>query len=158
MKNTKELAITHLFNAPREKVFEAWTKGEILEQWYAPDGCRIEFKELDVREGGRFHSCIYDPLHGDCWITGTYKEVKAPERLVFTMVLSDAEGNDVNALAAGKPEDWPEELLTTVTFESMGDQTKVSLHQTVSEEEARKTGAYQSWLKMFSKLERELKV
>lgn len=30
MKNTKELAITHLFNAPREKVFEAWTKGEIL--------------------------------------------------------------------------------------------------------------------------------
>lgn len=74
------------------------------------------------------------------------------------MVLSDAEGNDVNALAAGKPEDWQEELLTTVTFESIGDQTKVSLHQTVSEEEARKTGAYQSWLKMFSKLEGELKV
>ena len=40
----KELFITHLFNAPRELVFEAWTDPEKLIHWYAPDGCTIEFK------------------------------------------------------------------------------------------------------------------
>lgn len=68
------------------------------------------------------------------------------------MVLSNEHGNDVASADAGKPEDWPERLITTVTFEPIKQQTKVTIHQTVLEEEAKKTGAYQSWLKMFNKL------
>lgn len=153
----KELLITHLFDASPERVFEAWTDAEQLKQWYAPDGCSIEFKALEVVKGGRFHSCIHDPVHGECWITGTYTEIIAPHKLVFTMVLSDPEGNDVSAASAGKDEDWPEALLTTVTFEAVGNQTKATIHQTVLEEEAKKTGAYQSWIKMFNKLNLLLK-
>lgn len=156
ISDPKELHISHLFNAPRARVYQAWTDPEQLKQWYAPDGCSIEFKRLDVHEGGTFHSCIQDPVHGPCWITGTYLEVKPPEKLVFTMVLSDEKGNDVNSAAAGKPEDWPEKLITTVTFEAIQQRTKVIIHQTVSEEEAKKTGAYQSWLKMNHKLDRLL--
>ncbi|PWG81272.1 SRPBCC family protein [Pararcticibacter amylolyticus] len=152
----KELFITHLFDAPAEVVFQAWTEKEKLEKWYAPDGCTIEFKAIDVTQGGTFHSCIHDPVHGDCWIKGKYQEVTPPQRLVFTMVLSDEHGNSVSSLNAGKTEDWPEELVTTVTFEPVGSQTKVSIHQTVAEEEAKKTGAYQSWIKMFNKLNRML--
>ena len=153
----KELFITHLFDAPAEVVFQAWTEKEKLEKWYAPDGCTIEFKAIDVTQGGMFHSCIHDPVHGDCWIKGQYQEVTPSRRLVFTMVLSDEHGNSVSSLNAGKTEDWPEELVTTVTFEPVGKQTKVSIHQTVAEEEAKKTGAYQSWIKMFNKLNRMLK-
>ena len=153
----KELAITHLFDATRETVFRAWTDPEQLKQWYAPDGCTIEFKFIDTIPGGKFHSCVHDPVHGDCWIKGTYIEVAAPERLVFSMVLSDEQGNSVGSTEAGKPDDWPEETITTVKFESIGEQTKVSIHQTVSEEEAKKTGAYQSWIKMFNKLNLLLK-
>lgn len=149
----KELFITHLFNAPRELVFEAWTDPEKLIHWYAPDGCTIEFKSIDVKEGGSFHSCIHDPIHGDCWIKGIYKEVIFPEKLVFSMILTNADGQNVGATDAGKPEDWPEEILTTVTFTSIGNQTKLSIHQTVSEAEAKQTGAYQSWIKMFNRLE-----
>lgn len=148
----KELFITHLFDAPREIVFRAWTDPEQLIHWYAPDGCTIEFKSIDITQGGLFHSCIHDPIHGDCWIRGQYTEVSVPERLVFTMVLSDALGSLVSSVEAGKPEDWPAESFTTVMFESIGKQTKVSIHQTVSEEEAKKTGAYQSWVKMLNKL------
>ncbi|WP_407425710.1 SRPBCC family protein [Arcticibacter sp.] len=137
-------------------VFRAWTDPEQLKHWYAPDGCTIEYKHIDVREGGTFHSCIHDPIHGDCWITGTYQEVTVPEKLLFTMVLSDETGADVSSRNAGKPEEWPERLVTTVTFEPAGQQTKVSIHQTVSEEEAKKTGAYQSWIKMFNKLDQML--
>ncbi len=150
--SNKELFITHLFDAPREAVFEAWTDAEQLKHWYAPDGCTIEFKTIDVTPDGGFHSCVHDPIHGDCWIKGRYIIVLPPEKLVFTMVLSDADGNFVTSVEAGKPEDWPEETVTTVTFEAAGEQTKVSVHQTVLEEEAKKTGAYQSWIKMFNRL------
>jgi len=151
-----ELFITYLLDAKQETVFRAWTDPEQLKHWYAPDGCTIEYKHIDVSEGGTFHSCIHDPIHGDCWITGTYLEVTVPEKLVFTMVLSDETGTDVSSLTAGKPEEWPERLITTVTLEPVGQQTKVSIHQTVLEEEAKKTGAYQSWIKMFNKLDRML--
>ncbi|GGG79336.1 activator of HSP90 ATPase [Parapedobacter pyrenivorans] len=148
----KELLITHLFDAPREIVFRAWTDPEKLKVWYAPDGCTIEYRHIEVSPGGSFHSCVHDPIYGDCWITGKYLEVSAPDKLVFTMVLSNELGNDVASADAGKPEDWPERLITTVTFEPIKQQTKVTIHQTVLEEEAKKTGAYQSWLKMFNKL------
>lgn len=150
--SNKELFITHLFDAPREAVFQAWTDAEQLKHWYAPDGCTIEFKTIDVTQGGGFHSCVHDPIHGDCWIKGKYITVLPPEKLVFTMVLSDPDGNSVTSVKAGKPEDWPEETVTTVTFEAVGEQTRISVHQTVSEEEAKKTGAYQSWIKMFNRL------
>jgi|SRR6476661_1678028 len=148
----KQLLISHLFDASPERVFQAWIDPSQLTAWYAPDGCTIEFRTVEVRKGGKFHSCIQDPVHGECWITGEYLEVLPPKRLVFTMVLANEAGEPVSSLTAGKTEDWPEALVTTVTFESVGTQTKVTIHQTVLEAEAKKTGAYQSWLKMLNKL------
>ncbi|MFC6100550.1 SRPBCC family protein [Olivibacter domesticus] len=148
----KELFITHLFDAPREMVFRAWTDPEQLNHWYAPDGCTIEFKTIEVKEGGTFHSCIHDPIHGDCWIKGVYQEVIFPERLVFSMVLTNEYGYSVESIEVGKPDDWPKETITTVTFTAIKNQTKLSIHQTVPEEDAKQTGAYQSWIKMFNRL------
>jgi uncharacterized protein YndB with AHSA1/START domain len=102
---------------------------------------------------GEFHSCIHDPVHGDCWIKGKYHEVQFPDKLLFSMILSNEAGDRVNANTAGKSDDWPEAILTTVTFTSVGNQTKITLHQTVAEEEAKKTGAYQSWFSMFDRLQ-----
>lgn len=151
-KNKKDLLITHLFDAPRELVFDAWTDPEQLKYWYAPDGCTIEFKSINVKVQGEFHSCIHDPIHGDCWIKGIYHEVVFPEKLTFSMTLTNEQGTIVSANDAGKPEDWPQAIMTTVTFTSIGKQTKVTLHQTVAEAEAKKTGAYQSWFSMFDRL------
>jgi uncharacterized protein YndB with AHSA1/START domain len=152
---TKDLLITHLFNAPVKQVFAAWTTKEHLENWYAPEGCTIVFKSLDVKTGGAFHSCIHDPVHGDCWIKGSYSEV-SDSRLVFSMILSNELGDTTTAVEAGKAETWPQAIITTVTFTPIGSQTKVTLHQTVAEEEAKKTGAYQSWFSMFDKLNSQL--
>ena len=154
--NKKDLFITHLFDAPRELVFGAWTDPEHLKHWYAPEGCTIEFKTIEVKPGGKFHSCIDDPVHGNCWIKGIYNEVAFPEKLVFSMVLSNENGDNVSANEAGKSDEWPEALVTTVTFTPVGNQTKVTLHQTVAEEEAKKTGAYQSWFSMFERLQHVL--
>ena len=154
--NKKDLFITHLFDAPRELVFGAWTDPEHLKHWYAPEGCTIEFKSIEVKAGGKFHSCIDDPVHGNCWIKGIYNEVTFPEKLVFSMALSNENGDNASATEAGKSDEWPEALVTTVTFTPVGNQTKVTLHQTVAEEEAKKTGAYQSWFSMFERLQHML--
>jgi uncharacterized protein YndB with AHSA1/START domain len=150
--NNEDLLITHLFNAPAALVFNAWTQPELLKNWYAPDGCTIDFKSINVKEGGEFHSCIHDPVHGDCWIKGIYQEVSFPEKLVFSMILSNEQGDVVTANEAGKTENWPQAIITTVTFAPIGQQTKVTLHQTVAEAEAKKSGAYQSWFSMFDRL------
>ncbi|MGX5691127.1 SRPBCC family protein [Arcticibacter tournemirensis] len=151
--NKKDLLITHLFDAPAKLVFDAWTDPEHLKHWYAPDGCTVEFKSIDVKVGGQFHSCIHHPEHGDCWIKGRYYEVIVPEKLVLSMILSNENGETVSAPDAGKPDDWPLEIITTITFSPVGKQTKVTLHQTVAEAEAKKTGAYQSWFSMFNRLQ-----
>lgn len=152
MKNNDDLFITHLFDAEPKLVFEAWTQPEHLQNWYAPDGCSIEFKAIDVKLGGEFHFCIHDPVHGECCIKGRYNEITKNELLVFSMVLSNEKGDLVTADEAGKSADWPQAIVTTVTFVPIGNQTKVTVHQTVAEAEAKKTGAYQSWLSMFDKL------
>jgi len=148
----KELLIIHLFDAPRDAVFQAWTDPEQLKHWYAPDNCSIEFKAIDVKPGGNFHYCIQDLVLGPCWIIGTYLEILQDEKLVFTLVMSNESGDAVSAVANGKIEDWPERQVATVTFESIGKRTKMTIHQTVDEEKAKETGAFQSWIKMFNKL------
>jgi uncharacterized protein YndB with AHSA1/START domain len=152
----KELYIERIFKATPEIVFEAWTNPAHLVHWYAPDGCTIEFKNIEVRKGGSFHSVIRDPEHGDCWIKGIYQEVVVPEKLVFTMVLTNEAGDLLEATDAGKSEDWPEAIVTTVRFSPLGEQTRLTLHQTVLEALAKETGAYQSWLNMFNYLDKHI--
>ena len=148
----KELLISHLFDAPIGVVFEAWADPEKLKRWYAPDGCTIAYKSIEVKQGGRFHYYIHHPVHGGNWIMGTYLEILKPEKLVFSMRFTNENGDTTDALAAGMSAQWPDEILTTVTFESIGNQTKATIHETVSEEKARKTGAYSGWIMMFNKL------
>jgi uncharacterized protein YndB with AHSA1/START domain len=147
----KELLITHFFDAPIDVVFDAWTNPDKLKHWYAPDGCTIEYKSIDVRQGGRFHYYINDPSHGGAWVIGTYLEIVPPEKIVFTIQLSNESGD----ITAGKSAGWPGEILTTVTFESVGQKTKAIIHEAVSEEKAKETGAYKGWIEMFNKLNKQ---
>lgn len=154
----KDVRITRVFDAPRDLVFRAWVDPVHLLRWYAPDGCLLTACSLDVRPGGSYHTCIRTPDGTECWCKGVYQEVVRPERLVFTMHLSDATGAFVEPAQthlASFP-DWPREMTVTVTFEDLSGKTKLTLHQTVQEELARRTGAYPSWLQMFDRLAGEL--
>jgi uncharacterized protein YndB with AHSA1/START domain len=152
----REVLITRTFNAPRELVFQAWTDKERLLQWYAPSGCRIEIRSLDARVGGRFHWCVHAPNGDACWCIGEYLEVDPPGRIVLTMRMADEHGNAVSSTAAGKAADWPEVTTVTVTLEDVAGDTRLTLHQTVAEEVAKRTGAYPSWLNMLGRLSDDL--
>jgi uncharacterized protein YndB with AHSA1/START domain len=156
--NEKQVSITRVFDAPRQLVFEAWTDPQHLLRWYAPDNCTFRVKDIEVLPGGRFLHCIYNPQFGDCWCKGVYLEVVKPERLVFSLRLSDENGNDVTPADVGHHHEWPVETAVTVTFTEHQGKTTMVLTQTVSEALAKKTGAHPSWLQMFDKLESQLKV
>lgn len=144
--------IERVFEAPRELVFRVWTDPEQLHRWFAPRGCSINYKQLDLRAGGAYHSCITTPDGHECWCKGTYREVVAPERLVFTMAIADAQGNLMSPTEVGMHPDWPRETVCTVKFTDENGKTRLTLHQTVNTELAKQTGAYPSWLQMLDGL------
>jgi uncharacterized protein YndB with AHSA1/START domain len=145
--------ITRVFDAPRSLVFRAWTDAEHLERWYAPQGCSTPFCAMDPRVGGVVHICIRSPEGLDCWCAGTILEFVPPERLVYTLSFSDPDGNLVDTPPPiGDHSGWPRATVVTLTFEDLDRKTRLTLHQSVLESLARRTGAYPSWLSMLDRL------
>src|SRR4051794_38412563 len=69
-----ELFITRVFDAPRERVFEAWTKPEHLVHWSAPNGYTMPHCEGELRPGGQWRCCMRSPEGVDLWLGGVYRE------------------------------------------------------------------------------------
>jgi uncharacterized protein YndB with AHSA1/START domain len=79
------LRLTRLFRAPREKVFQAWTDPESLKQWWGPPGYVTPSAEIDLRAGGGYRLGMRKLPDGAMfYLTGIYREIRPPERLVYT--------------------------------------------------------------------------
>jgi uncharacterized protein YndB with AHSA1/START domain len=150
--DTRTIRIERMFDAPRELVFDAWTRPELLLQWYAPRGCTIQLARLDAQPGGRFHWCIRNPSFGDCWCVGEYREIVRPERIVYTLATADSAGNEIEPVQAGHDSRWPRQTLVTVTLTDVRGSTRLTLEQNVAESLAKHTGAHPSWLQMLDRL------
>jgi uncharacterized protein YndB with AHSA1/START domain len=123
----KELVITRVFDAPREKVWKAWTEPERCKRWWGPKGFTSPVIEIDLRVGGTYLSCMRSPEGQDFWSTGVYQEIVEPARLVYTDSFADEKGIVVPAAHYGMGGDWPLKLLVTVTFEEEGGKTIMTL-------------------------------
>jgi uncharacterized protein YndB with AHSA1/START domain len=89
------IAITRVFNAPREHVWREWTEPERFADWYGGNEADVPMStvSMDVRGGGRWRlTMFYGPERREIRWKGEYREVVAPERLVFTV--SDQPGED----------------------------------------------------------------
>ncbi len=148
-----EVHIERIINAPPSLVFAAWADARHLGKWYAPPGCTIEIKTYDFRTGGAFHTCIHVPDGKECWCSGVFESIIAPEKIVYSMGVCDADGHPQSAIEAGMNPAWPDETTVTVTLEALGERTRLTLRQTVSEALAKETGAHPSWLLMLDGLE-----
>jgi uncharacterized protein YndB with AHSA1/START domain len=84
----RELVVTRTFDAPAHIVFDAWTKPELLKQWWAPKSFGVSLFECeqDLRVGGAYRFAFgRDPKSPEVF-TGRYLEVDPPARLVFTQI------------------------------------------------------------------------
>lgn len=110
---TGELVITRTLEAPRELVFKAWSESERLAQWWGPKGWDIEVRQLEFRPGGRFHYRL-SMKDGEMWGLFTYREIVAPERIVYASSFSDPEANTTRAPFSDA---FPLIIENTLTFE-----------------------------------------
>jgi uncharacterized protein YndB with AHSA1/START domain len=144
--------ITRTFAAPRELVFRMWSRPELLMRWYAPRRCVLEILRFEFREGGEFRHRIREPDGSGCRCSAVFTEIVAPERIVYSLCFSDEQGRFVSAKNAGAADDWPDRTTVTVTFVEAGGRTTMTLHQTVPESVAKRTGAWPSWVEMLQRL------
>ena len=135
-----ELVITRVVNAPPSLVFKAWTEREHLLHWSAPHGFTVTHCEGDVRPGGAWRSCMRSPEGVDLWLSGVYREIVAPERLVFTHAWEDDEGKRGH------------ETLVTVTFIDHGGKTKLTFRQAFFESVESRDGHMGGWNECFDRL------
>ncbi len=111
----RTVTLTRVFDAPRELVWRAWTDPKHLGQWFGPRGFSSSLPELDVRVGGALRIVMHGPDGNDYPMKGVFREVKPLERLVFSNI---AINNDGNHLLEGE---------TTVTLEVQGSKTKLTV-------------------------------
>ncbi len=134
----RELVLTRIIDAPREKLFRAWTDPELLKQWFAPLPYITTVAELDVRPGGSSLVVMRGPDGQDLPNRGVYLEVVENERLVLTDAFTKAWEPASKAF-----------MTAIVTFEDVGGKTRYTaraLHWTVADREAHEQmGFHEGW-------------
>ncbi len=153
----KEFVITRTFAAPRDLVWKAWTERDRLLQWFGPKGLTISTATVDFRPGGVFHYGMKSPDGKMIWGKFVYREIVAPEKIVFISSFSDEKGGLTrHPMSAG----WPLEMLSTTTFAEHDGKTLLTIRWTpdnATEEElksfiAAKPGMSQGWSGTFEQL------
>jgi uncharacterized protein YndB with AHSA1/START domain len=88
----REIVVTRVFHAPRQLVFDAYTKPELVKKWLlGPDGWSMPVCEIDLRAGGKYRYVWRQDSDGkEMGMGGVYREVVAPERFVATEIFDEA--------------------------------------------------------------------
>lgn len=152
----RDIVIVRLFDAPPQQVFQAWTDPARLMRWWAPKGCTTPFCTVDLRPGGKFHFCMRLPEGRDIWGLGVYREIVAPERIVYTDSFADAAGNPVPPAHYGMSAAIPAEALVTVTFAAHGQKTQVTLRHAFPQLAEVRAATEQGWSEMLQRLADDL--
>lgn len=141
----RELVLTRLIDAPREKLFRAWTEPALIRQWFTPRPWTTPVVEADVRPGGSSLIVMKGPEGQEFPNRGVYLEVVKNERIVFTDAFVKAWEPSGKAFMVG-----------TITFADEGGKTRYTArvqHWTVEDVEAhKKMGFHEGWGKATDQL------
>jgi len=158
-----ELVITRVFDAPRELVWKAWTEPEQVMRWWGPKMFTSPSCKMDFRVGGQYLFCMRSDSGPEAWqkgiwSTGVYQEIVPMEKIVWTDCFADEHGNVVPATHYGMQDDFPLEMLVTVTFEDTpGHKTKMTLRHCGLPAGTMQDMAGAGWNESFDKLAESLK-
>jgi len=148
-----DIIITREFAAPRQLVWDAWTKAENIEKWFGPKGFDTRVDEHDFKVGGRANYVMIDANGVEYPAAGVFKEIVPIEKIV-----SSADGFTEEFKAAHPEMDLPKgTTVMTYLFEDLGKRTKLTLittHATVEEREKHEgIGVVDGWNSSLDKLE-----
>jgi uncharacterized protein YndB with AHSA1/START domain len=141
------IVLSRVFDAPRELVFEAFTRPEHLARFWGPKGMRNTACSVDLRIGGEFRVEVEGPDGNIYPATGVYREISPPERIVYAATTADD-----NPCGAG----LPPRSIVTLRFEAQGGKTRLTVHaqlQSRAAVEAAIAGGFNSgWEDSFDRL------
>ncbi|MGH7615097.1 MAG: SRPBCC family protein [Gemmatimonadales bacterium] len=123
-RTDREIEISRMFDAPRQLVFDAHTKPELVKRWLGVHrGWSLAVCEIDLRVGGAYRYVWRGPDGADMGMRGVFLEIVAPERLVSTEVFDQS---------------WyPGEAVDTLTLVEQGGRTTLTLNVRYESREAR---------------------
>jgi uncharacterized protein YndB with AHSA1/START domain len=107
----REVAIERVFDAPRERVFAAFTDPDLIPQWWGSHEDTTTVDKMEVKTGGDYRFITGDSTGNEQAFRGTFREVTPPERIVQTQEWEGMPGHV---------------LVETIVFEDLGDRTKVT--------------------------------
>jgi uncharacterized protein YndB with AHSA1/START domain len=116
-KANRTITVKREFAADLALVWEAYTKPEILDQWWAPKPWKAKTKSMDFREGGRWHYSMVGPAGEEHFAILDYKAIQVQQGFTGLDAFADAQGNVNKDLPRSK---WESR------FTAKGDVTLVS--------------------------------
>jgi uncharacterized protein YndB with AHSA1/START domain len=120
-----EFVISRVLDAPRDLVWKVFTDPEHMKQWWGPKGFTVFHSKMDLRAGGTYHYGMTSPTGQQMWGKFVFREIVAPERMVFISSFSDAAGGTTRHPMAPS---WPLEMFSTFTFEELpGGKTRFTV-------------------------------
>ncbi len=119
-----EFVFSRKFDASRQDVWNAFTQPEHLKHWWGTPGSSVEIAHHELKPGGLFHYCMKFPDGRAMWARFIFREIVAPERLVWRNGFSDEQGGLTrNPWVPG----FPLETLNTVTLAEQDGKTLLTL-------------------------------
>jgi uncharacterized protein YndB with AHSA1/START domain len=113
-----EFVISRALDAPRDLVWKAFTDPEHLKHWWGPKGFTVIHSKMDLRLGGTYHYGMRAPNGLPMWGKFVFREIVAPERMVFISSFSDEAGGTTRHPGQMS---WPLEIRSAFTFEELPD-------------------------------------
>jgi uncharacterized protein YndB with AHSA1/START domain len=123
----QDFTFIRTLDAPRALVWKAWSEPAALAQWWGPKNAKIRVISLDFRPGGMFHYAMAFQPGREMYGRFIYREVVAPERLVFVISFSDANGGITRAPFPQLEGKWPLEVLHVMRLTELGGTTTLTL-------------------------------
>ena len=114
----REIVLTRAFEAPRELVFDCFTKPELVKRWlFGPADWSLPVCEIDLREGGAIRYVWRHPDKPDMGMSGVFREIARPERIVHTEVFDvDWTGGETRVTTELGEQDGETTVTTTVRY------------------------------------------
>jgi uncharacterized protein YndB with AHSA1/START domain len=117
----QEIIITHLFNAPRDMVFQVYTNPELIPQWWGPKRLTTRVEKMEIRPGGQWRFIQHDSDGKEYAFHGIYHEVTRPERVISTFEFEGIPSHVLLETVTFKEKDGKTEMVDTLVFQSVKD-------------------------------------
>lgn len=132
------IQIRKTIRAPRQKVFDAWTKADELKAWHAPAGLTVTLAEIDLRPGGKYRIHMTEPGGNEHRVSGVYREIDPPKKIVYSW---------------GWDGDHPvKDSTVTIEFHERGNSTEVVLTHDGIAHEGERTNHQMGWTSILDRL------